>query len=576
MAPLLHICLQLGFQGDVPESRGRPVSIREKLIAFSDNWSKQDNLEWLAEYYLRTQGERDFPRRENHLNYPEDHDKLEDLIFEAFRSIRGISYDGETEQTSKAEPKFAETLTPTSQHVPSKSLVHQARSEGGEDRGQQPSSAGDVSAKPSSPSVDVKARSAESQCPVSANSKKELVAIINDWIKKHPNQRFPALANHDHFSFTDDFAREVTLVGSEERCWILRLGIFDRYQGWVLEKPDGSHVLVRAHYLRKQGHVYFPWLGDDRGFSNEAIAHHQRIAKTKCSIRVYARKKGLDPEDVLNQYDISKQALQPSPSREVGKTGIKKTGEDAHDSDSSLTSLSSLIPLIHHWKAAKTTGVTPKGTAKKRCRTEKPPKATKAIKIEPQDFSRSIAPKEIRRPSSGPIVPRRFTRTVTNPYTHQALHESPFSRPTTFGPAALPLDHDSVLHTPPSSIAPISGLGTPFTPAQNAVATSNAIFHFYLSDPSFGAIPHTFSLSSLPAHKRFFTLAMAAHNTIATANSHVIATSVRVSGVERPIVVKDDAGGKAAWEEVKRVLCERGEGGGRVEAEVRCIAARTG
>ncbi|KAI4177223.1 MAG: hypothetical protein LQ343_000707 [Gyalolechia ehrenbergii] len=505
--------------------------------------------------------------------------RLEDLIFEAFRFIRGISSVGETEQISTANPKVTGTLMLTNPDAPSKSLFDRATSERGEGIGQQPPRryAEDISADQTPSSEDVKTTSAESQCPLSANNKKELVAIIKEWIEKHPNQRFPAVVNHDHFSFAEDFAREVTLVGSEERCWILRLGIIERYQGWVLERPDGSHVLVRAHYYRKDGHVYFPWLGDDRGFSDEVIAHHRQIAKKKYSIRVYARLRGLDPEDVLNEYDISKQDLEPSTSREAVKTETKRTKADAHDSDSSLTSLSSLIPLMNHWRGKKAKGLTSKRSAKKRGRTGKLPKATKAIRIEPkEDLNELTAPKEGFPPSPSSITPRRSTRTITNPHIPHAPrspYEFPFSVPTTLGPPALQPDGDGILYTPPSSIAPIPSLGTPFTPSQNTVPTGNAIFHLYVSDPTFGAIPHSFSLSSLPTHKRFFTLASAAHHTIPIPNNHVVAASVRVSGAERPIVVKDDASGKAAWEETKRVVCEKGKEGGRVEAEVRCIAA---
>ncbi|KAL8721183.1 MAG: hypothetical protein Q9225_002069, partial [Loekoesia sp. 1 TL-2023] len=462
----------------------------------------------------------------------------------------------------------------------------------------------------------------------------------------HPQQRFPTLANYDRFSFADDFAREATLADTGERIWILRLGVIERYQGWVLEGPDGFHILVKAQYTRKHGgHVYFPWLGGDLGFSDEIIAHHQLVAKQRYSIRAYARKKDLDPDDVLSEYDISKQDLGSGTSREVVKAVNKKSPEDVdEDSDSSLTSLSSLVPLMNHWKA-KNLQPSNKTTGKKRPRNAKLLKGAKAIKIEPEEEIAKITAPEKQHEILFPRLPSSRIQQRTLPqqnspprglplcaYYHQGriykidglefgYNESDKSYEIHHNGANLAkihpdlriqtqklqkifwalegkkmrfessstMDNNNVdpildiemchekdvqrllamlqesravfvkgesqailerkfkerserqqkelcddlmtpspfaeptattnLQTPPSS------LGTPFfTPTTRTTSNPNPTtnsppvnitLHFFLADPSLGAIPHSFpSLTALPSHRRFFTLAIAAYETV--------------------------------------------------------------
>ncbi|KAI4142058.1 MAG: hypothetical protein L6R39_005096 [Caloplaca ligustica] len=172
--------------------------------------------------------------------------------------------------------------------------------------------------------------------PVATNTKKELVSIIKAWIDSHPQQRFPEVANYDRFSFESQFAFKASLTDTGERVYILRLGIIEQYQGWVLEKSDGSHILVKSQYLRsKGGHVYYPWLGGDLGFSDQEIAHHRDVPKVRMTIRGYARAKRLDPEDLLNEYDIVLHDLEDAgATTQTATTNKDVVMNDAEDSDS--------------------------------------------------------------------------------------------------------------------------------------------------------------------------------------------------------------------------------------------------
>ncbi|KAL9027622.1 MAG: hypothetical protein Q9180_007304, partial [Flavoplaca navasiana] len=180
--------------------------------------------------------------------------------------------------------------------------------------------------------------------PIVTSSVIELVGLLKDWIMRHPSLRIPELAKYDRHSLEDNFAIQASLVETGERVWILRLGVIDLYQGWVLEKPDGSKLLVKAQY-RKGGHVYYPWLGGDSGYSDEVIASHQDIPRQLLSLRAYARKQNLDAEDVLNDYDISREALEPqspSPDPIIGGTQVSDSplpSPLSSDSDIPLMSL---------------------------------------------------------------------------------------------------------------------------------------------------------------------------------------------------------------------------------------------
>lgn len=341
--------------------------------------------------------------------------------------------------------------------------------------------------------------------PLSTRSKKDLVVIIKKWMDDHPSKRFPEVAAYDSWSLQNQFATRATLGGNEEEVWIVRIGVLEQYLARVLDRGDGNFILLKAQYLRKHGgHVYFPWLGGDLGFSNTVIAHHKVQSKQRISMKAYAQKNKLDGDDVLNDHDITKADLEPGLFRTVEKVVKRKGDQYDEQSDSSLSSFESLVPLMRHWKAEKSNQSKMANEPKKKRTCMRKP--SKAIKMEPE--------------------------------------EEPFQ------------------------------VVAPYKPVPNFNATGRAIFHFYLSDPTLGAIPSIFSLSVLPTHKRFFTLATAAYRTTLDLNRQVTAASVRVSSVERPIVVRADGSGKSGWEEVKRVVCENGSGRGMIEVEVRCIAAR--
>ncbi|KAI4124575.1 MAG: hypothetical protein LQ338_004737 [Usnochroma carphineum] len=290
--------------------------------------------------------------------------------------------------------------------------------------------------------------------------------------------------------------------------------------------------------------------------------------------------------------------------------------EVAHQFTETTLKDNSVAPLMNGWKARKAGESQPlnETTGRKRHRStgKLPIRSRKAIKAVSEEDD--AVPQKVSRSDSEPLALELLERyylseqpTASNQLRRHGLTSSPESPPP---PAAAPPTTQSplppppsktttagnrvVLETPPASIPPTTGPSNspipnpPHTETTTTTTTTahrrRATFHFYLSDPTLGAVPHSYPLNALPSRSTFFHNAIAAHDMVSTPGQ-VVAASVRVvcarGPSERPIVVPKDAGGKAAWGELLRVIGavmgrkeEVAGGGGKVECEVRCIAAR--
>ncbi|KAL8727460.1 MAG: hypothetical protein Q9166_006048 [cf. Caloplaca sp. 2 TL-2023] len=203
-------------------------------------------------------------------------------------------------------------------------------------RGEQFVNEVDEKSNPTRDEPDIELVEATGATPVSAKSKIELVAMLRAWIDSHPTLRIPELARYDRNAFESNFAVEASIVETGERIWVIRLGVLDMYQGWVIDRPDGSNLLVKAKY-RKSGYEYYPWLGHNLGYSDEAIAHHKDVPRQVISLRQYSQKRALDAEDVLNAYDISRAALEFEEAP-LKTRGLAKVIKDSQESNTSLSS----------------------------------------------------------------------------------------------------------------------------------------------------------------------------------------------------------------------------------------------
>ncbi|KAL9631235.1 MAG: hypothetical protein Q9204_004325 [Flavoplaca sp. TL-2023a] len=451
--------------------------------------------------------------------------------------------------------------------------------------------------------------------PIVTSSVIELVGLLKDWIMRHPSLRIPELAKYDRNSLEDNFAIEASLIETGERVWILRLGVIDLYLGWVLEKPDGSKLLVKAQY-RKGGSVYYPWLGGDVGYSDEVIASHQDVPRQLLSLRAYARKQNLDAEDVLNDYDISREALEPqSPSPDPIIMGTQVSDSPL----SSPLSSDSDLPLMSLRASRKRASEKEKSSNSKKAKLSAPtpsPKNHQAMRdlqnIDDADVRNKVKklhkifPKitvavcECVLLKNKGIVDNAIddlyglqnvpTSTDTTVYDDGPPAASTRSRhakttgrskvPRTPSPVPTKNSSNFQLATPHSNDdSPTSfGYPTPKTPSLQAGPNPVTTVSFFLANSAMGAVPIPFA--SIKSKNKFFNEAIAAHflcsQSISDAdNESIVAVSVAVSGLNHPIVVRRQDGG-AAWNEVGRVVKEMEKMGTGVEVEVKCVVLPVG
>ncbi|KAL8714087.1 MAG: hypothetical protein Q9220_001815 [cf. Caloplaca sp. 1 TL-2023] len=423
--------------------------------------------------------------------------------------------------------------------------------------------------------------------PVSSTTKIELVQIIQQWMRDYPGQGFPQLAKHDQYSFESNFATEATLSETNERIWITRLGVLNIYQGWIVEKTDGSYLLVKAQYFRSDGHVYFPWLGDDLGFSDIMVAHHKEVPRQFLSIRAYARKRGVTMYDVLHEHDISHRDLVSEKRTQLDK--------DYKDKSPSLSSLDfeNEQAMMTRWMTArdKTPPTAPSSTTgEKRTRSGRLIKERTTIKEESDDDDNNLS----AVPATPP--PTKKTRRLQSPFnpaskSPAAASSSPITLPLTpsssrrsTSTVATPLSFQNYNSDGTLKLRTSHSSSSIFSSSPGAPAPPLLTLRYYLSNPSLGAIPTPYP-QGLPTKTKFFKDAAAAYYTSGKRGNEIVAASVKVEGAGGgwggAIVVRKDKSGEAAWEEVGRVvgmmreqmMGKRGkkEGGKGVVGEVRCI-----
>ncbi|KAL8649033.1 MAG: hypothetical protein Q9210_004635 [Variospora velana] len=568
MASLHDNIAELGYTVDRPR-RGYPSALVQDMQLFLQKWSGIELIDELTDLYLCERGTVMFKPYQHDLSYPTDREKFLDITFtgefritrlvhQAFDNLRFATSDTATASSSFSAVNAGSTNAKDDDWV----AVGRKGVDKPESVTERMNQQSDTMTKAHSP-ISMPQSEAALPGPLVAQSKKDLAIVIKQWMDDHPSQRFPEVTRYDRYSIEGQFATEATLTESGERIWITRLGVVEQYLGHLLEKADGTCMLVKTCFLRKYGgHVYFPWLGGDLGFSDKEVAHHRNVPKHRISIRAYARKRDLNAEDILNEYDISKDDLEHAASYSTAPEVPFRGINAAEESDSSLTSLSSLAPLIHNFKARKAQlqASPPKVTKKKRSLDNKaPPPRPKAIKLETQDEPSGITTSQAQAEIRDCIF-------ETNPEVGRSRHSHLTSPPLGFSASTGPaiLGHNKNISANALQTPPASTLGTPFTPA---TSPGQVIFHFFLSDPLLGAIPHAYPAVSLPSKKRFFNQAVAAHETVGS-KGEVLAASVSFGAGKRAVVVRKDGGGKAAWEEVGRVIKRMEvEGAGRVEVE---------
>ena len=667
MTSLEEICKLLGHSWDGIPSKGRPGFIRGQLEQFCRDWIRMKDNAMLAKFFLSYHGKKLFSHPECRPKLPEHHDELvcanftgwDDiadklrifgLVTEAFRLLQaqpvGKPEQGllskNSESIGTTGPQKIESSSEDGSHEVSAKVINAQPTMKLEEKryGQAPSSLSVVIAKVWN-SDDLPGTTTDvpitpnAPSPLLISSKRELVSMLKEWIDTHPNLRIPELAKYDRNSFENSFAMEASLSETNERIWIIRLGVMDKYQGWVLEKLDGSVVLVKAQY-RKGGYVYYGWLGGDSGYSNEVIAHHKNVPRLVLPIRSYARMRNLDAEDVLNEYDISKEALEfdertPTPMPPATIMGNQ-------DSDSTLSSSfseSDMPPVFPGSSRKRSSGKDVAKAPKKKARLTESETSSPTPPISPSALHDLM---NIEDPATGVKVKRlhKIFPAMTVPVCESVLLKnknnfdeaiedldglqnastptdstisgdaqpamvtrsrrmkaqgqkdmlrtpSPIrtKKPSALQPATPSNDHSPTSYgypTPktPSMRAPIAtsfNYPTPQTPSPKVPTNPVTTVNFFLGNSAMGAVPIPFH--TFKSKNKFFAEATAAHfltsQNISDADNESIVAVSVAVSGLTHPIVVRRQDGGAAWNEVGRVVKEMEKMGMGVEVEVKCV-----
>ncbi|KAL8988953.1 MAG: hypothetical protein Q9169_008470, partial [Polycauliona sp. 2 TL-2023] len=587
MTTLTELCHLLGRSWNGVESRGRPAFILRHLEAFSKDWPTISDKELAGKFFLDHQGKKLFNHSECAPKLPEDRDEILGLVTQAFHLLQDVQSNQDQQQLSGSQNSDSVLTTETAKgDTP---LVTETSQADVGMIGEQPALKTEQQSDDPVEPMAIDASVPAPSDPIVNSSKFELVRLLQDWITSHPNVRIPELGRYDRNVLESGFAMEASLAETGERIWIIRLGVLDMYQGWVLEKADGSIILVKANY-RKGGYLYYGWLGGDLGFSEEVIAHHKDVPRSVLTLRLYSRKRNLDPEDVLNEYDISKEALEFEESSQMPMTpGSATSITDGRDSDSEISSppSDSDEPLaVHQGSRKRSIGNDKAPNAKKRAKVWSSPSpsiSTSAV----QDLQNIDDPKLrakikclykvfpavsiavcecVLLKNKGSVedaiddlyglqnVPTSTDTTVVEDgppakSTGSRRSKAHASMPRTPSPIRTSgFSTTQQLPTPLSNAhSPLSlGYPTPRTPSILTTARNPiSIFKFFLSDPTMGAVPMPFtsiqSDTSTKSKFKFFTEAVAAHflttsSILEQENESVVAASVVISGMSHPIV----------------------------------------
>ncbi|KAL8871751.1 MAG: hypothetical protein Q9174_002483 [Haloplaca sp. 1 TL-2023] len=562
-----------------------PPSIwKEQLEQFANQYFWTADLPYLTRLFLATKGVTSSHQQEDP-QHRQDREKIEELVIKAFHIIRNVAEKNEATEAIEA----TEASQPSIQ--PKTSLA---------------------SSIPTPEDKQVNGALAVN----TIQSKFKIVAAVNKWIEEHPNLRVPVLSSYDSINLETLFATEATLTENGEKVWILRLGIVDLYQGWVLEKADGTSTLVKSQYTRKDGHAYYPWIGgEDFTFSDNMIADHKIVKKKIIPIRRYAAIKRLDPEDVLNRYDISKAALEdptlekpqaevidirgdesdsplsPLPDEEVVNNTSKKRkfstpsrasrnlpGSDS-DSSEPLIKKTSLRSSVKVNAAGPTIDSTSLGQGVPDADTYFPFGVLKPQKFTtPSRASRSQCQAQWSTPQQS-ILSAAYPTPETSQHSpdfHESIRRdrslyAGLDLSPSYGNASLAQHSDIQSAHQHSNFSANRTTAKPFTIA--TAKPGQIKFHYFLADPTLGAMPHTYT--TLPTKEKFFRDATTAYNTAASwtpgQKPNIVAASIKLAGMDTPLVVPVGKPGKDAWEEVKGCIEEMMNAGSGVWGDIKIL-----
>ncbi len=457
--------------------------------------------------------------------------------------------------------------------------------------------------------------------PLVARSEVELIQTLNLWIRDHNERLPPGTIVGSILNVKNHKAKKLVFVGTSETISVDRLLINRATIGWVLRAVDGSCMLTRhTQGNSSQWGGYSAWLGGDLGFTATIVAStdgaYHKPSKLKknaipCDFGTTNEithlgelpGKHTKDADVLVNFPINPEPayadLSPnernkdsftaplakySATAKVKSEGHRyptterrlacfSTGFEAWESQGNrgeqTPPISSFDTLKRfHWPPQHP-GTPPPTLQKKPKRQQHPRKLQEAAILQlnrhrsPSIELISVDQASPRRRGRPPIFKPGGSSRVEKAKGVASAAKLP---PTPKTPSRRASEATTIL----SPITPTSKPASSKTSTGELSQTHNVVFHFFLSDESFGAIPKLFAQCATP--KTFFDEANAAWHALSKPNekSRLLGVKVIIEGVTRPIVLLWDS--VDGFERMVEIISSEMVGRtGNMNVEVRCI-----
>jgi len=426
------------------------------------------------------------------------------------------------------------------------------------------------------------------QIPVIARSEAELVEMLRLWMRKHNGKLPPGATKGSKIVVEVFVAKELMFVGTREMILVDRFLVNETTIGWILRARDGS-CMMTTHNNGNNGswRGYKAWLGGDCGFtdtilvSSDGKRHRSSISNDNTELRnldMIYRNTGVSNDSLKNTKNavnpnchstttetlyvglshkgtIDRDGLKASDTRDARAVKSKIEGHryptqkrrlasfgnsfeawEAQGNRGEHTPPTSSFNTIegYHWPTQHpgTPPITPQQQSKRR---QPPHKLHEAACLQPIGYrSPSIELTSVHQAS-----PRRRGRPRKSKFngSYPEKKEGRLISATKLplSPKTPPRASNAITkHTPSSPTSKF--LVSPATISEPYQA-SQIVFHFFLSNEGFGAIPKLFAQCATP--KCFFKEAKAAYHALgkSTDKSRLLGVKVTIEGVTRPIVI---------------------------------------
>lgn len=150
------------------------------------------------------------------------------------------------------------------------------------------------------PAVDA-GQSATDSTPVTVDSEEALLRMLNEWIKDHPGAKPPGALRlcRENLTYTP---RKVIMTATLEPARASYHQISETHMAWFLEVNVKTFMLVKIRSSKPGPGHYFAWLGGDLGFTAHVITHPAGGHRRKRP-RNRGTRGAIKPRDVPKSYE---------------------------------------------------------------------------------------------------------------------------------------------------------------------------------------------------------------------------------------------------------------------------------